>query len=212
MEDKKELKPSKTKELTYKTDVKIQAKNDLHKSVIDNYFNNGFSGVKAVLECKPDTGYVAASALARTILKDRANKEYIEEKHAQLKASANVQTEAVLKELLTVGFSDVTDYIGLTVEEIKALPPSVRRCIASYDIKKTTYLPRGAKPGEEVTDEYIKIKLKDSLKAIDMINKYIGFYEKDNSQKSNSINLENVSVDNLNVLLQVAEKVNIDKG
>ncbi len=62
-----------------------------------------------------------------------------------------------------------------------------------------TYTDRG---GHKRTDEVIEIKLIDKTKAVEMINKHIGFYEIDNKQKSNKINLNKIDTTTLNVLFQ----------
>ena len=86
------------------------------------------------------------------------------------------------------------------------LPVDLRRCVASFERKKTSYLPRGAKKGEEVTEEIIKIKLIDKIKALEMVNKHIGFYEEDNRQKGMKIDLTKATNFQLNVLLQLTEQ------
>jgi len=181
-----------------------QPKNELHKAIILEYLSNGFCKVKAVMVCKPGVTYVGASAIGRTVFKDPANKEYITYKQSELKNNVDIDSHNILRELITLSFSDITDYIDLTTEELKELPPATRRCIESYEIKKETYKNR---EGKTITEETVKIKLHSKPKFIEMINKNIGFYNLDNKQKSNTINLNNVSVDNLNVLLQVATEL-----
>ena len=43
----------------------------------------------------------------------------------------------------------------------------------------------------------------DKTKAIEMINKHIGFYAVDNKQKANVINLTKITTDKLNYLNQM---------
>jgi len=187
-----------------KKDIIIKALKPDHRQILDEYCVNGFNKVKAVLAIKPHITYGGAAVVANTLFKVKANKDYIKLKQDEATDNNGVQVNHMLNELLTLAFSDVTDYIGLSLEELKALPPEVRRCLSSYESKTVTYLPRGAVRGEEVTETTIKFKLKDSMKAIEMINKHLGFYDADNRQKATTINLDNIHVDQLNVLLQVA--------
>ena len=174
---------------------------DLHHSIIDEYFVNGFQGYKAVQALKSNS-VIAAKSMFNTIIKDKNNQEYIQRKRTQLKRKTEVQNENILRELINWSYADITDFIGLTKEDIKNLPADVRRCIQSFKVTKRTYKDRG---GHERTDEVIEIKLIDKTKAVEMINKHIGFYEVDNKQKSNKINLTKIDTKTLNVLLQSME-------
>jgi hypothetical protein len=182
----------------------IKQINEMHKAVINEYYNNGFNGVKAVLSVNPGLAYGTAGAMSNTILNKKENKPYIEELQTQLKASANVETENILKELLIYAYSDVTDFIGLSLEEIKNLPPEIRRCLQGLKIKTKKYKNR---EGKQITEEQIEFKLIDKLNAIDKINKYIGFYEADNKQKAPKIDLTQINTDKLNVLLELHQQI-----
>lgn len=192
------------KELQTTENKGIKPFNELHGLIIDEYYRNGFNGVKAVLTVNPGIGYSSAGVLANTVLNTKENKPYIKELQTRLKASTNVDTENILKELLVIAYSDVTDYIGLSLAEIKKLPPEVRRCLQGIKIKTKKYKDR---QGKEITEENIEFKLIDKLGAIDKINKYIGFYEVDNKQKANNINLNQISTDKLNILLELHNQI-----
>ena len=98
----------------------------------------------------------------------------------------------ILKDWLEV---DPTCVIGLTTDQIKELPLKVRRAIESYRIK---IVEKYNKEGKIIfRNNIIEVKFVSKEKAIDMINKHIGFYEVDNKQKGNSINLENLSTQEL---------------
>lgn len=176
------------------------------RAIMDEYYRNGQIGYKAVMAVDPSvTNMNTASAYFYAMMKKPENREYANRQVEVLRSEAQIDTVQVLRELIQFAHSDITEYLDLTVEELKALPPSIRRCIASFKRKKTTYLPRGAKPGEEVTDEVVEIKLIDKLKTIEMINKHIGFYGEDNRQKSFKIDLSKANNVQLNMLLSLAE-------
>ena len=172
---------------------------DLYKSIIDQYYINGFNGVQAVRTVKgQDYNYNSAASLFNTVIKHPSTKTYIQSKSAELKRITNIQSENILRELINFAYSDITDYIGLTNEELKDLPPDTRRCIQTVVTKKKRYTNR---LGEDVEEETMTVKLIDKIKAIEMINKHIGFYLEDNKQKPPSINIERLNVETLNALL-----------
>lgn len=179
-----------------------------HKLIIDEYFINGFNKVKAVLSVSPDLTYHGANSIGTLIFNNATNKAYIQDKQNTIKASTNIETAQIVRELLNVAYSDATDYLELSSKELKALPPDARRAIASIRTKRKTYKERS---GAEVTEETHEIKLKDTLKAVDMLAKYCGLYEQDNKQRATNVNLTNINTDQLNVLLQVASKA-LNKG
>lgn len=172
---------------------------ELYQSIIDQYFINGFNGVQAVRTVKgQDYNYNSAASLFNTVIKHPSTKTYIQSKSAELKRITNIQSENILRELINFAYSDITDYIGLTNEELKDLPPDTRRCIQTVVSKKKRYTNR---LGEDVEEETMTVKLIDKIKAIDMIAKHIGFYEIDNKQNKTKINIERLNIDTLNALL-----------
>ena len=177
-----------------------------HSEIIDEWFNNGYSGVKSVLSISGDgLSYHGASALFKLIMKAPQNQAYIEAKRNRLKAKADIKNEQVLRELVIWAYSDATDYIGLTIDQIKKLPPEVRRCIQSIKHNKKTFtMPSGV----EVEEVNIEVKLIDKTKAIEAISKHIGFYEVDNKQKRTTINLNQLNVNTLNNLVQAMNNNN----
>ena len=90
----------------------------------------------------------------------------------------------------------------MTNEELKELPPEIRRSIQTVVRKKKRYTNR---LGEDVEEETMTVKLIDKIKVIDMINKHIGFYHQDNKQNKPSINLNHLSIETLNALLLVVD-------
>lgn len=175
------------------------------KAIIDEYYRNGQIGYKAVMAVDPDLSDKAASAHFYAMMKKDENKAYANRQVEVLRSEAQIDSVQLLRELIQFAHSDITEYLDLTVAELKALPPAVRRCIGSFKRKKSTFLPRGAKPGEEVTEETVEIKLIDKLKTIEMINKHIGFYGEDNRQKAFKIDLSKANNVQLNMLLSLAE-------
>lgn len=186
--------------------VEIIAKEDLHKLVIDEYYANGFNRRKAVLKYCPDLSVSGAKTFYYVLSKIRENREYITEKITILRADTQIKAIHVLRELINFSFSDITDYMDLSIDQLKALPGDLRRSIQSFEIKKTRYLPRGAEKGEEVQEVNVKIKLFDKIKSLEMINKHIGFYSADNKQKAVKIDLSKATNVQLNMLLTMVKE------
>lgn len=181
----------------------------VNEQIIDEYYVNGYNGTRAVLNYYPDMPYQVAATKWQQIKKDGKCLDYIGEKQARLKLQTEVKNEYILKELLNWLYVDATDFIGLQEHEVKALPPEVRRCIQSYKSKEQ-YDKHGNHVGTT-----IEVRLIDKIKAIEAINKHIGFYAQDNDQKANKVNILNVlkSVDPnaLNSFLKAIDK-NEGKG
>lgn len=175
-----------------------------HKMILDEYFINGFNGAKAMRKYRPDITDGSAKRLFSVILNDDYAKKYIAQKRSEVRASLDIKEENILVELMNWLRADATDFLGLTVDEVKALPSEVKRCIQSVTSKKKTYVD--PKTGEQVTDEFLQVKIVDKLKALEMINKHIDFYNADNQSKKQTIDLSKAQPDQLNALLGLFEE------
>jgi len=92
-----------------------------------------------------------------------------------------VTSNEVLRKIKDIAYSDITQTMLLTIDEFQDLPESVRLCISKF--KKNV---RSYEAGEEtITETTIELWFWDKMKAFDMMNKHIGFYEKDNEQQNN---------------------------
>jgi len=160
-----------------------------HLAIIDEYFENGFNGRKAVLAILPDLSPNTASIRANVILNSTKNKKYIRDKQNELKKSANISVAEIARELKQIAFADLTDFLTLTEEEIKRLPPDQRRALAKVNIKEKETIYKDGTRTKEINRAYA---VQDRLKALDMLAKYIGFYEEDNRQKANKVNILNI--------------------
>ena len=106
----------------------------------------------------------------------------VQAKISQLKEKRSnrieMNADGVLKELKNWVEGDYTDLMMLTAKQIKELAPEIRRLITGF--KRTTRRI----PGTDEEEIKIEIKFIDKIKAMEMISKHIGFYEKDNSQSN----------------------------
>jgi phage terminase small subunit len=95
----------------------------------------------------------------------------------KLEISAN----EVLQKIRDIAFSDITKTMTVTIAEFEDLPESVRLCISKFKTFTRSY-----DVGEEtISETTVELWFWDKMKAFDMLNKHIGFYEADNDQQNN---------------------------
>ena len=115
---------------------------------------------------------------AKEIGYENLTKPHILEKIAELKAERNkalkITATDVLKRLQSWVESDITETLTLTPQQVKDLPLAYKQLITSY--KSIT--------GNGTEKDTVEVKMVSKEKAQEMINRHIGFYEKDNSQTS----------------------------
>lgn len=146
-----------------------------YKLVIDEWFVNGFNGAAAYRSFYPSS--VRADDSFSKIQSIPEVQLYIQEKFDLSKKRLQVTHEGVLEELYNWAYSDITQTISLSPTGVESLPVEIRRLITKY--KKTV-----RKVNEKMTEEVIELHFVSKEKAMDMIAKHIGFYEKDNYQRN----------------------------
>jgi len=174
-----------------------------HLHVVDEYFNNGFNGRDAMAKFYPNMSDMTMNVKFRAIMKKQSIQDYIIEKRKRLRARANLEPEQVINELLNWAYADPTKFMALSPDEVKALPPEVKRCIQTVNYRKTESFD---KDGNKTTREVMDLKFVDKTKAIDMLNKLVGNYALDNKQKGTNIKTENLNINELKVLQQILSK------
>src|SRR5690606_28835272 len=160
-----------------------------HQSIIMTYFTNGFNGQLAVKQFRPHLSDIVAANVWQGIKNNPNNKAYLEDCQARLSSQVDLKAEHITKELISYGYSDITNFAGLTVDELKELPPEQRRQIQAIDITDT-YDKHG-----NYTGQTVKIKLVPKLDSLKELAKHIGYYSLDNDQKANKINILQVLKD-----------------
>lgn len=112
---------------------------------------------------------------------------YVQELKVQRSEKVEVTANEVLRRLRDFAYGDITKTMTLDINEFEDLPDEVRLCINKFKTFTRSY-----DVGEETIKETtVEVWFIDKLKAFEMINKHIGFYEADNKQKpSIQINFE----------------------
>ncbi len=111
----------------------------------------------------------------------------------------NVTHKDLLSHLKEWYESDITETIGLSPEQLKSLPASIRRLISNYKHKKTTL-----QDGSQI--ETIELNFVSKEKAIEMVAKHIGFFREDNIQNQTNIQINNLSDSALDELMNATEE------
>lgn len=122
---------------------------------------------------------------AQEIGSENLSKPLIQEYLAELKAKRSEKLEIdsnnVLKELLNWAYGDTTDFMLQTVEEIKSMPPEIRRLVTGF--KAIERITKDSE-GNDIVENLMELKFISKEKAMEMITKHIGFNELDNRQQS----------------------------
>lgn len=154
-----------------------------YKMVIDEWFINGFNGAQAYLKyypkVKPDTAKVKFS----NIVTIGNVATYVKSKHERIAEKSRSKHETLLKELENWAYSDITETMLLTPEQIKELPPEIKRLISKFKSTTRTY----GTDEHPVTETVVELWFVSKERAMEMIHKHVGFYEKDNEQRSNLV-------------------------
>lgn len=174
----------------------------MHARVIDEYINNGGNKSKAFKRYNPLTNVSGAITQFNVIMASDEGIAYYNQRIKEIQDAAKIKPVDVLNTFKTWLYADITDYIGLTKDELKELPPEVRQCIQSADIEEKEYTQRD---GTHIKQTNIKLKLTDKHKAAEAISKHIGFYLEDNKQKANKIDIGSLNVNVLNALLDASK-------
>lgn len=108
--------------------------------------------------------------------------KFISELNKKVSDELEITHQDVLKKLAKWVDSDITQVLGLSVDEVKALPEDVRKLIKSFKYRSKTY----AQGESIITEDFVECSFVDKETAQGMINKHVGFYEVDNKQKASS--------------------------
>jgi phage terminase small subunit len=166
-----------------------------YKKIIDKWFTNEFNGREAYKAFFPKSKDSTATTNFSKIQNIPEIKEYIKQKNEEVARFVKIDHEGVLSELKRWIELDVTEFIGLSLDEIKSLPVELRRLIK---IPKRRVSKKYDKKGNLVSEfEEITLYFVDKERAMEMLNKHIGFYEIDNKQKANSVDLASLSTSEL---------------
>ena len=167
-----------------------------YERVIDEWFVNGFNGSAAYKKIYPNIKKdTTAKSNFNRIQAIPEMAAYIHLKHNEASRIIEITKEGILIELKNWIESDITETIGLTSEQIKDLPIELKRLINKYKYSKKSFYD---KEGNLLSiEENILLSFVSKERAIEMINKHIGFYEADNRQKEVRFDLSGFTYEQL---------------
>jgi phage terminase small subunit len=175
---------------------------DKYKRIIDEWFVNKFNGAAAYRAFYPKIKKEETATVNFSKIQALPEvKAYILEKHQEAAKVVNMTHEGILKELQNWIEADITETISLSAEQIKALPVEVRRLITKYKTRLKHFYD---KDGQLLnTEETIELHFVSKERAIDMMNKHLGFYEADNKQKATEINIHASNEKHMTIVSQI---------
>lgn len=133
--------------------------------------------------------------------------QYVSEQQRKLQISTGITTEMVVRELASIGFSRIDDFV--TVEEMEQRTPAEpsEDEHETFEDEITTYKAVDIKLTKDVSAdkipaiasikqgrEGIEVKLHEKVKALELLGKHLGIFEKDNAQRSD-ITIKKVGFD-----------------
>lgn len=161
---------------------------DKYKLVIDEWFINGFNGRKAYQKYYPKASDETADVEFNRILSIPKVKNYKNTKQDDSKEVLKTSHKILLKELENWAYSDITETIMLSPEEVKELPIEVRRLITKFKNTKRNLTDKEGNVYETI--EVIELWFVSKEKAMEMIHKHTGFYGEHNYQKTGKLSKE----------------------
>ena len=121
----------------------------------------------------------SAKSQASRMLTNVNVRAYIDKHQAERAKKLDITADKVLQEIANVAFFDIRNiYDGSSLKEIADLDENTSRAIAGVKAR----VERG-EDGSNVA-EIVEVKSNDKLKALDMLSKHLGLYEKDNAQSN----------------------------
>jgi phage terminase small subunit len=191
------------------------ALNEKQSKFVDEYFNNRLNGTKAAMKVYNAKTYESAAAMSSRLLKNVKVKEEIERRKEELQDKSNVKKEEIIRELIDIINADLCDYVQI-VEKERIIPKVDIETGEIVEIKET-YYDTIFTPTEQLTKEQrkliksikqtrtgIEIQLYEKDKAIDTLNKMLGFSSETlnvNSSVDTSF-LQDISTDELREMLE----------
>lgn len=124
-------------------------------------------------------GYSEKTAASQTtrLLSYVDVQDYIQELISERSERVKVTADDVINELAKIAFCDVSDfYDELGLRPISELNDKAKAAVSSYATKRI-------KVGKDKFEDVPIMKMHDKSKALELLGKHLGVFEKDNAQK-----------------------------
>lgn len=182
-----------------------------HERFLEEYFAAGCNGAEAFRRIEPAAKNPRRKAFD-LIRRSPALRKAIEARQAELARMAKADAEEVITRLSIVGRANIKAYLNgdWSLKPLDEIPEDLAYAILEHEETTTT---RGA--GENaVTVRTVRIRLKDSLSALDKLAKTLGLFKGDENPNNvnvlaliqNNLHLQDMSSDDLRLLAAVIRK------
>ena len=135
-------------------------------------------------------GYSKKSAYSQghRLLKNDEVKAYLSKSLEARAEKLDITADRILEEIAHIAFFDIRNiFDGSSLKEIDKLDDKTARAISSVK-------SRIEKQEGENFAEVVEIKSNDKLKALDMLSKHLGLYERDNEQGKDNKTLTKIVI------------------
>ena len=137
-----------------------------------------------------------AYSIGQRMLKNVEVQKHMQEKQKELQERTSIRQEDVLKELATIGFAKITDFVGIS---------------DGYVIPKDTAdIPKdkiGAIASIEAGQYGVKIRLNNKLDALEKIGRHLGMFDSNRAQDT----AENNLIEKIKDSVQLMEGIDEDE-
>jgi phage terminase small subunit len=164
---------------------------DKHKRFCEEYMID-LNGKQAAIR----TGYSEdrAEVTASELLTREDVKVYLIELKRQASDKLEIKRERVLKEFACIAFADIRKYYD---QDGNLLSPSdldddAAAALAGIEVFEEFEMTKGTK---KKTGNTKKIKIWNKLQALDSLAKHLGLFEEDNKQKTQDLDLNNLTTE-----------------
>ncbi|MAY82613.1 MAG: terminase small subunit [Flavobacteriales bacterium] len=117
--------------------------------------------------------------------------EFICKLQREIRERNQITVDTLIQKLNEWIEADITETINLNFSELKGLPSALRNAIASLKLNRTST------SDGKIINETVEVKLVSKERAIEMLAKHLGFYEKHNTQKKTTIDLNLLDTETL---------------
>lgn len=118
-----------------------------------------------------------------------------------------IEQDDLTQALAKVAFADIGHYFdkdGEIIRNLHELPKHHRQALKTFKHKTTTYTYDDGSTSVKVERE---VTLHDPLRAVDQLAKHLGYYEQHNKQKAARIDLSELTNEELERRLEIAENL-----
>lgn len=177
--------------------------NDKQKRFCEEY-SLDFNQTRAYKVAYPNTKTDnAAAASAAKLLRNTKVQAFLSQIKRELREDNKITSQMVINELAKLAFHNVQDFVngGNSILELKYIDKDKTAAVAGVKTKSRVIPGKDGKTPQVETETEIKFHSKE--KALELLGKHFGIFEKDNEQRKPEINLSNLSTDQLLQLEQL---------